>query len=205
MGPAIDQGFPFDVRTHSTVDADCHDAIQHTDSHFVGRCGEEVTCAAFCIWDASGEPCNFLELARVDRFGAQVERVPTFGMLKLENLGEGDPVPDLAERFQGRHEWLGIVIEQRYLKAVVVRQCVRERQGGREPKQPLPGHVGVRLAAQWHEYSSAIWGHLEDLDPVRAVTGEVKATVPCRRQINLITRQLGHLPIQSGWHLGWSP
>ena len=90
------------------------------------------------------------------------------------------------------------MIEQCYLSAVVVRQCVRESQVGREPEEPLPGCVRIGLGAQCPEHVAAIRGHLEDLDPMRVVTGEVEATVPCRRQINLITRQLGHLLLQSG-------
>ena len=70
------------------------------------------------------------------------------------------------------------MIEQRYLKATVVGQGVREGQVGREPEEPLPGPVGVGLGAQWPEHVAAIRGHLEDLDPMRVVTGEVKATVP---------------------------
>ena len=61
-------------------------------------------------------------------------------MLELEDADTGDPAPDLSERFQCRHESLGIMIEQRYFEAAVVRQGVREGQVGREPEQPLPSH-----------------------------------------------------------------
>ena len=70
------------------------------------------------------------------------------------------------------------MIEQRYLKATVVGQGVREGQVGREPEQPLPGPVRIGLGGQWPEHVAALGSHLEDLDPVRLVTGEVKATVP---------------------------
>jgi hypothetical protein len=70
------------------------------------------------------------------------------------------------------------MIEQRYFEATVVGQGVREGQVGREPEEPLPVRVGVGLGGQWPEHVAALGGHLEDLDPVRVVTGEVKATVP---------------------------
>ncbi len=93
--------------------------------------------------DASGKCCDVPGLARADRFGAQGERVPTPGMLKLENADTGEPAPNLSERFQGRHESLRIMIEQRYFEAIVVRKRVCEGQVGREPEQPLPSGVGL--------------------------------------------------------------